>query len=98
VAALARHERRGIPVDELVDRREDPALDELADDVRGVHAEQVGEILDGDRRGQLDRATLTRVGDLDARLRERAVTTLRLPRPATAARAAPTPGHGLLLG
>ncbi len=58
VAELARDERRGVAVDELVDRREDAALDELADDVRRVDRQQLGELLDGDRRGQLDRATL----------------------------------------
>ena len=61
VAELAGDERRGVAVDELVDRREDAALDELADDVRRVDRQQLGELLDGDRRGQLDRATLARV-------------------------------------
>ena len=65
VAELARNERRRVAVDELVDAREDAALDELADDVRGVHVEQRREFLDGDRAGQLDRAALARVGDLD---------------------------------
>ncbi len=41
VPELRRHEGRGVTVDELVDRREDPALDQLADDVRGVHVEQL---------------------------------------------------------
>ena len=61
VAELARDQRRGVAVDELVDGREDAALDELADDVRGVDGEQLGELLDGDGRGQLDRAALTRI-------------------------------------
>ena len=60
VAELAGHERRGVAVDQLVDGREDAALDQLADDVRGVDPEQLGELLDGDRAGQLDRAPLTR--------------------------------------
>ena len=34
----------------------------------GLTPEQLGELLDGDRRGQLDRATLPRIGDLDGRL------------------------------
>ena len=97
IAELAGDERRGVAIDELVDRREDPALDELADHVGRVHRQQLGQFLDGDRRGQLDRATLARVGDLDLRRVERAVATRRLAGPATAARAAPTPGHGLLL-
>ena len=97
VAELAGDERRRVAVDQLVDRREDAALDELADDVGRVDRQQVGEFLDGDRRGQLDRATLTRVGDLDLRRVECAVSTRRLAGAATAAGAAPTPGHGLLL-
>ena len=43
------HEAGRVAVDELVDAREDAALDELADDVRGVDAEELGELLDGDR-------------------------------------------------
>jgi hypothetical protein len=45
VAELARDERRGVAVDELVDGREDPALDQLADDVRRVDAEQLASSL-----------------------------------------------------
>ena len=97
VAELAGDERRGVAVDQLVDRREDAALDQLADDVRGVDAEQLRELLDGDRAGQLDRATLARIERLDAGSAECAVATRRLAGPATAAGAAPTPGHGLLL-
>ena len=97
VAQLAGDERRGVAIDQLVDRGEDPALDQLADDVRRVDAEQLGELLDGDRAGQLDRAALTRVGDLHAGGTERPVATRRLAGPAPAAGAAPTPGHGLLL-
>ena len=97
VAELAGDERRGVTVDELVDRGEDAALDQLADDVRRIDAEQLGELLDGDGAGQLDGATLPRIERLDARSRERAVPARRLARPATAAGAAPTPGHGLLL-
>ena len=91
-------QRRGVAVDELVDGREDAALDQLADDVGRVDRQDLGELLDGDRAGQLDRATLTRVGDLDLSGGECAVATRRLARAATAAGAAPTPGHGLLLG
>ena len=47
--------------------------------------------------GQLDRATLARIERLDAGSAECAVATRRLAGPATAAGAAPTPGHGLLL-
>ena len=97
VAELAGHQRRGVAIDQLVDGREDAALDQLADDVGGIDPEQLGELLDGDRAGQLDRATLPRVERLDARSRERAVPARRLARPASAAGAAPTPGHGLLL-
>ena len=96
VAELGRDERRGVAVDELVDGREDPALDQLADDVGDVDRQQIGEFLDGDRAGQLDRATLTRIDRLDLGA-ECAITTRRLAGPATAAGAAPTPGHGLLL-
>ena len=63
----------------------------------GLTAEQLRELLDGDRAGQLDRATLARVERLDAGSAECAVATRRLAGPATAAGAAPTPGHGLLL-
>ena len=97
VAELAGDERRGVAVDELVDRGEDPALDELADDVRRVDPEELGEFLDGDRPGQLDRPTLAGIERLHARSIERTVATRWLAGPATAARAAPTPGHGLLL-
>ncbi len=38
VAELAGDERRRVAIDELVDRREDAALDQLPDDVRGVDA------------------------------------------------------------
>ena len=98
VAELLGDERRGVAVDQLVDRREDAALDELADDVRRVDVEQVRELLDGDRRRQLDRAALRRIDDGDAARREAARTTRRLAGSSTAAGAAPTPGHGLLLG
>ena len=64
VAELLGDERRGVAVDQLVDGREDAALDELADDVRRAGAEQLGELLDGDRPRQLDRAALARVDDL----------------------------------
>ncbi len=74
IAELAGHQRRGVAVDQLVDAREDPALDQLADHVRGVHVEQRREVLDGDRRGQLDRATLARVGNLDRRRRDGGVS------------------------
>ena len=94
---LARHQRRGVAVDELVDGREDAALDQLADDVRRVDAQQLGELLDRDRAGQLDRAALPRVQRLDAGSTERAIATRRLAGAATAARAAPTPGHSFLL-
>ena len=48
-------------------------------------------------RGMLDRAALARVNDLDGARRESAVATRGLARSASAAGAAPTPGHGLLL-
>lgn len=75
------HSRRGLP------------LDQLADDVGGVDPEQLGELLDRDRRRQLDRAALTRIGDLDRRLGERAVAPLWLARAAPAAGTAPTARH-----
>ncbi len=96
VAELGRDEGRGVAVDQLVDGREDPALDELTDDVGDVDRQQIREFLDGDRAGQLDRATLARVDRLHLGA-ECAVATRRLAGPATAAGAAPTPGHGLLL-
>ena len=71
VAELARDEGRGVAVDQLVDGREDAALDELADDVGGVDRQELGQLLDGDRRRQLDGATLTRVHHLDRRPRTR---------------------------
>ena len=67
VAELGRDEGRGVTVDQLVDGREDPALDQLADDVRDVDRQQLGELLDGDRAGQLDRAALARIDRLDLR-------------------------------
>src|SRR6185436_20129894 len=94
---FAGHQRRRIAIDQLVDRGKDAALDQLTDDVRRVDAKQLGELLDRDRSGQLDRAALARIGDLDRTGRERAVATRRLAGPAPAARAAPTPCHGLLL-
>ncbi len=97
IAELAGDERRGVAVDQLVDGGEDPALDQLADDVRRVDAQQLGELLDGDRAGQLDRAPLARIQRLHAGAGECAVATRWLAGPAPAARAAPTPGHGLLL-
>ena len=96
VAELGRDEGRRVAVDQLVDRREDPALDQLADDVRDVDRQQLRELLDGDGSGQLDRAALARIDRLDLR-RESAVATRRLAGAASAAGAAPTPGHGLLL-
>ncbi len=96
VAELGCDERRGVAVDELVDGREDAALDQLADDVRDVDREEVGELLDGDGGRQLDRATFARIECLDLRCRA-AVATRRLAGAASAAGAAPTPGHGLLL-
>ena len=74
VAELAGDERRRVTVDQLVDGREDAALDQLADHVRGVDVEQLGELLDGDRRRQLDRATLARVERPGRRRRECAVS------------------------
>jgi hypothetical protein len=97
VAELARDQRRRVAVDELVDGREDPALDELADHVGGVDRQQIGELLDGDRRGQFDGSAFARIGDLDGPAAERAIAARRLARAASAAGAAPTPGHGLLL-
>ena len=97
VAELARYERGGIAIDQLVDRREDAALDQFADHVRGVDREQVRELLDGDGCGQFDGSAFARIGDLDGPAAERAVAARRLARAASAAGAAPTPGHGLLL-
>jgi hypothetical protein len=98
VAELRRHEGGRIPVDELVDGREDAALDQLPDDVCRVDPEELGKLLDGDGRGQLDGAALARIRRLDARRCERAVAARWLAGAAPAAGAAPTPGHGLLLG
>ena len=97
VAELARDERGGIAIDQLVDRREDAALDQFADDVRGVDREQVRELLDGDGCGKFDGSAFARIGDLDGPAAERAIAARRLARAASAAGAAPTPGHGLLL-
>ena len=97
VAQLLGDQRRGVAVDELVDGREDAALDQLADDVGRAGAEEVGELLDGDRARQLDRAALGRVDDLDRAGRERAGATRGLPRAASAAGAAPTSSHWALL-
>ena len=96
VAELGGDQGRRVAVDQLVDRREDPALDELADDVGDIDRQQLGELLDGDGAGQLDRAALARIDGLDLRC-ESAVATRRLAGAASAAGAAPTPGHGLLL-
>ncbi len=65
VAELARHERGRVAVERLVDAGEDAALDQLADDVRGVDAEQLGELLDGDRVRDLDRAARCGIERLD---------------------------------
>ena len=54
VAELTGHEARRVAVDDLVDAGEDAALDQLADDVRGVDPDQLGELLDGDRIGDVD--------------------------------------------
>ncbi len=97
VAELRGDKRRGVTVDELVDRREDAALDQFADDVRDVDREQISKLLDGDRAGQLDRTALTRIDRLHRR-RVLVGSTGWLAGPAPAAGAAPTPCHGLLLG
>src|SRR5439155_16706635 len=97
VTKLARHQRRRVAVDQLVDRREDAALDQLANDIRRVDRQQLRQLLDRDRPRQLDRATLARVEHLDLRRNAAAVTARRLARPAPAAGAAPTPCHALLL-
>src|SRR4029077_10239533 len=96
-AELARDERRGVAVDELVDGREDAALDELADDVCGADGQELGELLDRDRARQLDRAALLRLDDRDGAGREGAGPARGLPGSASAAGAAPTPGHAFLL-
>ena len=65
VPELTGDERCRIAVDELVDAREDAALDELADDVRGIHRKQCRKLLDRDGRRQLDRTALAGIEDLD---------------------------------
>jgi hypothetical protein len=71
VAELRGDKRRGVTVDELVDRREDAALDQFADDVRDVDRSRSASSLTGDGAGQLDRArsrgstTWTWVGEID---------------------------------
>ena len=89
---LRRHERRGVTVDQLVDRGEDAALDELPDHVGGVDREDLGELLDRDRRRQHDGAAVARLGDRDRR-EAAALTALRLAGSAAAAGPAPAPGH-----
>ena len=97
IAELAGHERRRVAVDQLVDGREDSALDELADHVRRIHVEQGRELLDRDGPGQLDRATLARVGDLDRSRCDSGFAALWLSRATPAAGATPTPGQAVLL-
>ena len=98
IAKLARDQRRRVAIDQLVDRGEDPALDELADDVGRVHIEQVGELLDRDGQRQLDRASFAGLRDLHGRGYRRAVPALRLARAPSAARSASTSRHVCLLG
>ena len=69
VAQLAGDERSRVAVERLVDVGEDAALDQLADHVRGVDAEQLGQLLDRDRVRDLDRATSGWLERLDGRLR-----------------------------
>ena len=68
VAQLLGDERCRVTVDGLVDGGEDAAADELADDVRGVDADELGQLLDGDRVGDLHRPAGRRVGDADGAL------------------------------
>jgi hypothetical protein len=67
VAELARDQRRGVAVDQLVDGGKDATLDELADDVRRVDAQQLRQLLDSDGAGQLDGAAFAGIECLDAR-------------------------------
>ena len=92
-AELLGHEAGRVAVDGLVDRREDAALDELADDVRRVDADELGELLDGDGVGDLDRAARRRIGDLDGRA-DVARPLAGLAGPARHARAAAATRHG----
>ncbi len=96
-AELAGDERRGVAVDQLVDRGEDSALDQLADHVRGVDVEELGQLLDRDRRRQLDRATLARLEHLHAALARAGIAARGLARTAATAGPAPTPCHDRLL-
>ena len=97
VAQLARHQRRRVAIDELVDAGEDAALDQLADDVRGVDREQVGQLLDGDGAGDLDRAALRRIDGRDATGATLHGGAGRLAGPTPIARAASATSHGCLL-
>ena len=97
VAQLAGHEAGRVAVDELVDGGEDAALDQLADDVREVDAEQLGELLDGDRGRDLDRAALGRIDGLDGRPAVLLGASRWLARPAPVARTASATSHGDLL-
>ena len=58
-AELACHQRGGVEVDRLVDGREDAVADQLLDDVGGADRQRIGQVLDRDRRGQLDRTGRT---------------------------------------
>ena len=89
---LGRDQRRGVAVDQLVDRGEDPALDQLPDHVRGIDRQDLGELLDRDRRRQHDGTAVARLGDRDRR-EAAALTPLRLAGSAAAAGPAPAPGH-----
>ena len=51
VSQLLGDERRRVAVDGLIDRGEDAAADELADDVGGVDADELGKLLHRDRMG-----------------------------------------------
>ena len=97
VAELARDERSRVAVDQLVDAREDAALDELADHVGRVDAQLCREVLDRDRGRKLDRASFARIEDLDRRRDGSGLAPLWLARTPPITRAAPGPGQSHLL-
>ncbi len=97
VAELLGNECRGLAIDALVYVGEDAALDQFADHVGGVDAEQIGEVLDRDARRQLDRAAVARVGSENCASLDSDVAAHRLARSTSAPRAAPTLGHDYLL-
>ena len=95
-AELLGHQRRGVAVDGLVDGGEDATADEFADDVGRVDADELGQLLDGDRLGDLDGAASRRIGDLDGAL-DIVVALARLPGSPPSAGPAAATCHGCLL-